>query len=98
MVPATEKGARGYSNPDITGEGMIDIIILDEASRFRTEALYKLPRLTGIILAYLDEENTVSFRYQGGRVLCRGLGEELCDFMAQERAEAETAAEEDTGE
>jgi len=33
VVPATEKGARGYSNPDITGNRKIDLIILDEAAR-----------------------------------------------------------------
>jgi hypothetical protein len=33
VVPATEKGARGYSNPDVIGERKIDLIILDEAAR-----------------------------------------------------------------
>jgi len=57
-------------------------------------------KIKGIVIAFIDEEETVSFRYHGKRVLCRGLTEELRDYMIEQytEAEGEYVGEEETEE
>ena len=54
--------------------------------------------IKGIVIASLDEKDIVSFRYHGKRVLCRGLAEELRDYMITKYAEAKFVEEEETEE
>ena len=55
-------------------------------------------KIEGIVIAFIDEEETVSFRYHGKRVVCRGLAEELRDFMIEQYTEAESTINEETEE
>jgi len=62
-------------------------------SEILSEALLELPHLEGIVIAYLRDDETVHTSYQGGRVLCRGLAEEMVDRMKEELVEAEEIGE-----
>ena len=53
-----------------------------------SDALLRLKDVDAIVVAYCTEK-TNHYRYWGGRVLCRGLAEEMRDMLQQDSIEAE---------
>jgi len=60
-----------------------------ETAQILSEALYRVGEMGGFVMAYTGKDDTVHFRYKGGRVLCRGLVEEMADFLCSDLQEAE---------
>jgi hypothetical protein len=66
----------------------------EEFAQMLSEALMELPHLEGIVICYSKDDHTIHANWHGGRVLCRGLAEEMVDNMKQELIEAEELTEE----
>lgn len=60
-----------------------------EIAQLLSEPLLSVGHISGIVLAYVTDNDQVLYNFYGGRVQCRGLAEELCDYLSLTAKEAD---------
>lgn len=65
----------------------------EDFAQMLSETLMELPHIEAAVVCYLKDDGTCHTNYQGGRVICRGLAEEMVDRMKEELEEAEDLTE-----